>query len=145
MRTVYVALALSSIVTASSCGNTTTAPSTLTGIWAGYVVYTVNGVTGSQNISMTLTQTGTSITGSYYATSAGYFSLTMQQPVQGTTSLSFTGSLDFLPGTGVDCAGEIGLTGSPAGSELEWTGTTTASTCGTFAPTGVLLQLTRLP
>ena len=141
LRTARFVLALT-LITASACNSTTVAPSSLTANWTGYVVYTVNGVTGSQNISMMLTQVGPNITGSYFATSQGYFSLA-QQPVRGTASLTFTGSLNFVTDTTVGCAGEIAVSGSPAGSELEWKGSTASSTCGSYVPTGVFIQLMR--
>jgi len=72
-RVVCVCIALA----AAGCNNNNSPSSTtLAGNWLGIIQYTLNGAASQQNISMTLQQQGSNVTGTYTVTSigiAGYF------------------------------------------------------------------------
>lgn len=123
------------------CGSSTS-PSTLTGTWTGTAQYTVNGQIGTQNITVTLSQQGTTVTGTYVATSVGYFVGTMQN-ISGTASGTFTGTFNFAPAAGLGCSGTFDASGGSGGDAVTWNMTGVTSTCGSFTPSAIQLQLTR--
>jgi hypothetical protein len=123
------------------CGSSTS-PSTLTGTWMGTAQYTVNGQIGTQNITVTLSQQGTTVTGTYVATSVGYFVATVQN-ISGTASGTFTGTFNFAPAAGLGCSGTFDVSGGSGGSAVTWNMTGVTSTCGSFTPSAIQLQLTR--
>ncbi len=124
----------------SRCGSSTS-PSTLTGTWNGTAQYTVNGQIGTQNITMTLSQQGSTVTGTYFATSVGYFAGTTQN-ISGTVSGTFTGTFNFVPSAGLGCSGTFDVSGSGGGSALTWNMTGVTSTCGSFAPSAIQINVT---
>jgi hypothetical protein len=141
MRRILSGLAIAVALTAAAaCGSSSSGPSTLTGNWTGTILYTVNGVKGSQNVSMTLSQQDTQVTGSYFTTSVGYFSST-NQGVRGATTGMFSGTLDFVPAAGLGCGGTFDVTGDGGGSTIIWISTNISSTCGSFTPTAVQINL----
>jgi hypothetical protein len=116
----------------------------LTGNWTGMIRYTLNGTGGQQNLSMTLQQTGTAVTGTYLPTSVGYFSATGSRSITGTTAPTFTGTFSFSPSSNPNgCAGtfDVAATGSSIG--LVWTSTGISSTCGTNTPSDVTVTASR--
>jgi hypothetical protein len=106
----------------------------------GTAQYTVNGQIGTQNITMTVSQQGSAVTGTYVATSVGYFVATTQS-ISGTASGTFTGTFDFAPAAGLGCSGTFTVSGTSGGTALTWNMTGVTSTCGSFTPSAVQLQL----
>ncbi len=143
MRRILSGLAIAIVLTAAvACGSSSTAPSTLTGNWTGTILYTVNGVRGSQDVSMTLSQQGSQVTGTYFAASVGYFAST-NQAVRGAATGMFSGTLDFVPSAGLGCGGTFDVTGDGGGSTIIWISTNISSTCGSFTPTAIQINLSR--
>jgi len=143
MRTFWLFSAIVLIAVSTACTNSTTPSSTnLAGTWTGSIQYTVTGTTGQQTITMSLQQSGSTVTGSYSATSQGFFS-NANMTVTGTVSGTFTGVLNFAPASNPNgCSGSMQVTGTGSGNTVTWTSTSFTSTCGSLTPSSVTITAT---
>lgn len=135
---------------AAACGSSSSSAPTLAnvaGTWSGTISFThiSNGspVQAVQNVSMTLTQSGSAVSGSYL-TSTG--TVSKQGNVNGTvTATSFSGTFSFLGttiATGATCTGTLTVSGPAGGSALTWTSPGVVGTC-TDPPTSVTFSVAR--
>lgn len=135
-------LALAACSSESGSSTTPTSPSAaqVTGSWTGSLDSTNF---AQQGMTLTLTQSGTSVTGTWTATPLP-FSGAVSGAMSGDT---FTGSLTLsTPGaTGGTCAGTAAFTGSVSATTLTWTSQSGfTGPCGGM-PVGVRIVAQRRP
>jgi hypothetical protein len=144
MRTLWIFFAIMIIAVSAACTNST-APSstTLAGSWTGSIQYTVSGTTGQQTISMSLQQSGDTVSGTYATTSQGFLAAG-NMAIQGTVSGTFIGTMNFAPTSNPNgCSGIISLSGTGSGSNtVTWTSSGITSTCGALTPSTVTVTAT---
>ncbi|HEY7288707.1 MAG TPA: hypothetical protein VH583_02635 [Vicinamibacterales bacterium] len=138
--------ALVGVVFGVSC-NLSNGPSssstTLTGDWSGVLQYTVNGTSGQQNVTMSLQQSESAVTGTYSVTSAGFYA-SGNRAVTGTvTTDAFSGMINFEPSSNpTSCAGTASFSGNGTGNTLTWTSSGYSATCP-IIPTTTTIIATR--
>jgi hypothetical protein len=103
--------------------SSTTEPSSalqIAGHWTGLIIFDRNGQGVSGNWAMDLTQSGTSIEGTY--TADGF-----DGTVRGTvTTTSFSGTFTF---TTSSCSGSFGMSGPASFNALSWTSSNVPTAC----------------
>jgi hypothetical protein len=130
------------IVMLAACGGTAAtepSPVSAAGTWTG-VFESTN--FAQQSVTLTLTQTGSSVGGTWVATP-----LAMSGAVSGThTGGTFSGSLTLATpsATGGTCSGTASVTGSVAATSLTWSGQGFTGSCGGL-PLGIRFVAERKP
>ena len=148
-NTVLLVVVLAAV---NGCSNISSPSSaTLTGNWSGSLQYSIvqqganagSAVTGQQNLSMSLNQQSSAVTGTYSANSTGLFA-GGNMPVQGTAGSTFTGTLTYAPSSNPGCSGTINVSGSASGNSLNWTSTGVSSNCpSSLIPATLTINVTR--
>jgi hypothetical protein len=127
----YALVVFASLAVTVGCNsNNSPSSTTLSGNWSGVLQYTVNGTNGQQNVTLSLQQSGSAVTGTYSANSIGYYA-GGNHAVTGTlTGSNFSGTINFEPSSNpTSCAGTVSFTGNGSGSTLTWNSDGYSSTC----------------
>jgi hypothetical protein len=129
-----VVLAATLVIAAGCGGSSPTAPSVvnLAGTWSGTMQYTQSpsgpAAQFVQGVSMSLSQSGNTINGTWTTTSGTARNGTVGGTV---TSNSFSGSFTYgdLSVISTPCTGTLAVSGSASSSNLMWTSPTVVENC----------------
>ena len=118
-------------------------PANVAGSWTGTIAFTTSAGQASQAVTMTLAQSGTSISGTWQAPGG---TIPKNGTVGGTTTASsfagtFTITISNLT-TGTSCSGTLAVSGPAGGNTMTWTSPGVVGTCSD-APNNVTFTLVR--
>jgi hypothetical protein len=125
---------------AGACGGGSTpassSPANVAGNWAGTFQFTAaDGTRVSAPLTMTLTQSGANVSGSWTAAAQPASSGTVAGTV---TATSFSGTFTFVASVTTTCTGTFPVSGAAGGSSVSWTSPAITGNCSNL-PTSITI------